>query len=370
MKNKIQSIPANLVSVQDYERSFSDYIPHEVYEYIASGVADDISLSNNRRAFDRICLNRRVLADFSYASTRTQVLGRSVKYPIMLAPVAHQKLVHPEGEIATAEAANVLELGFIGSTLSSVSLEDVANTLQGEKWFQLYIQDSRDTTASLIQRAENAGYSAIVVTVDASINGLRNRVQRAGFLLPVGMEANLVDYHYPAAQSIAADESIILNGIMRDAPTWQDIEWLQSQTRLPIILKGITHIEDATMAKDLGMAGVVVSNHGGRTLDGVPAAIDVLADIRAAVGDEFTVLFDSGIRRGSDIFKALALGADSVLIGRPQLYGLSVAGALGVAHILKLLIEEFEVTMALMGCATIDQITKDTLYSKQNYRQT
>lgn len=366
MKKKLESIPANLVSVQDYESLFVDFIPHPVYEYIAGGSADDISLKNNRNAFDSILLNRRVLGDFSAASTRTEVLGKTVKYPIMLAPVAHQKLVHPRGEIATAEAANVLDLGFIGSTLSSVPMEDVADTLQGEKWFQLYFQESRDATLSLIQRAENAGYSAIVVTVDATINGLRNRVQRAGFTLPAGMEANLVNYQRPPLKSIEADQSIILNGIMRDAPTWRDIQWIQSQTGLPVILKGITHSEDAKIAKELGVAGIVVSNHGGRTLDSVPAAIDVLADIRVAVGDDFTVLFDSGIRRGSDIFKALALGADSVLIGRPQLYGLSIAGALGVAHILKLLIEEFEVTMALMGCATIDQITQDTLYSKQS----
>ncbi|WP_299873198.1 alpha-hydroxy acid oxidase [uncultured Cocleimonas sp.] len=366
MKKKLESIPANLVSVQDYESLFADFIPHPVYEYIAGGSADDISLKNNRNAFDSILLNRRVLADFSAASTRTEVLGKTVKYPIMLAPVAHQKLVHPKGEIATAEAANVLDLGFIGSTLSSVPMEDVADALQGEKWFQLYFQESRDATLSLIQRAENAGYGAIVVTVDAAINGLRNRVQRAGFALPAGMEANLVNYQRPPLMSIEADQSIILNGIMRDAPTWQDIQWIQTQTSLPVILKGITHSEDAKIAKELGVAGIVVSNHGGRTLDSVPAAIDVLADIRATVGDDFTVLFDSGIRRGSDIFKALALGADSVLIGRPQLYGLSIAGALGVAHILKLLIEEFEVTMALMGCATIDQITQDTLYSKQS----
>lgn len=363
MKKKLKSIPSNLVSVRDYESLFSDFISHDVHEYIAGGSADDLSLSNNRSAFDKISLNRRVLADFSSASTRTEVLGRSVKYPIMLAPVAHQKLVHPRGEIATAEAANILNLGFIGSTLSSVSLEEVAGVLNGEKWFQLYFQDSRDVTLSLVQRAEDSGYSAIVVTVDAAINGLRNRVQRAGFTLPAGMDVNLTDYQPTSVKSLEADHSIILNGIMRDAPTWRDIEWLISQTNLPIILKGITHTKDAKIAKSIGVAGIVVSNHGGRTLDTVPAAIDVLADIREVVGDDFTVLFDSGIRRGSDIFKALALGADCVLIGRPQLYGLSIAGALGVAHILKLLIDEFEVTMALMGCSTIEQITKDTLYA-------
>ncbi|MCL4107953.1 UNVERIFIED_CONTAM: hypothetical protein GTU68_016981, partial [Idotea baltica] len=352
----------NLVSVQDYEDLYAEFIPHDVYEYIASGSADDISLSNNRNSFDKISLNRRVLADFSSATPKTKILGNTVKYPIMLAPVAHQKLVHPLGEVATAEAANVLNLGFIGSTLSSVPLETIANTLHGEKWFQLYLQDSRDTSLSLVKRAENAGYTAIVVTVDAVINGLRNRAQRAEFTIAAEMEANLIDYQRSAVRSLEANQSIILNGIMRDAPTWKDIEWLQTQTTLPIILKGITHVKDAEIAKKIGVAGIVVSNHGGRTLDSVPAAIDVLADIRQAVGDDFTVLFDSGIRRGTDIFKAIALGADSVLIGRPQLYGLSIAGALGVAHILKLLINEFELTMAMMGCATIDQINKDTLY--------
>lgn len=370
MKKKLESIPADLVSVYDYESLFKDFIPHAVYEYISGGVADDITLSSSRRAFDNIRLNRRILTDFVDASTQTEVLGKMVKYPIMLAPVGHQKLVHPLGELATAEAASVLELGFIGSTLSSVTLEDVATKLNGVKWFQLYIQDSREATLSLLKRAENAGYGAIVITVDAVITGLRNRAQRAGFSVPVGLEANLANIQSPPMKSIEANQSIILNGIMRDAPTWSDIEWLQSKTELPILLKGITHSEDAQRAKGMGLAGIVVSNHGGRTLDTVPATIDVLADIREAVGDDFTVLFDSGIRRGSDIFKALALGADSVLIGRPQLYGLSVAGALGVAHILKLLIEEFEVTMALMGCSTIDQITPDTLYSNYSNKFT
>lgn len=363
MQKTLESIPSNLVSVHDYESLYTDFIPHDVYEYIAGGVANEVSLSNNQKAFDQIHLNRRILADFSQASTQTTVLGRATKYPIMLAPVAHQKLCHTRGELATADAANVLGLGMITSTLSSVTLEDISEQLHGEKWFQLYFQDSRETTLSLIKRAEQAAYSAIVVTIDAPINGLRNRAQRAGFVVPEGLEANLLKYQTAPVKSIDANQSVILNGIMRDAPTWKDIEWLKTQTELPIILKGVTHIEDALLAKSIGIPGVIVSNHGGRILDTVPASINVLAEIREAVGDDFTVLFDSGIRRGSDIFKALALGANSVLIGRPQLYGLSIAGALGVAHILKLLIDEFEVTMALMGCANIDQITKECLYS-------
>ena len=369
MPNKVQEkltqIPQALVSPSDYQRLFKDFIPHDIVEYIEGGVADDLTLQNNRQAFDSIKLKHKILNDFSHASTQCNLLNQSFKHPILLAPVAYQKLVHPQGELATIEAANVMNTGFITSTLSSTPLEEMANNLTTNKWFQLYFQPSQASTLSLVKRAEKAGYSALVVTIDAPINGLRNRAQRAGFQMPNNVKAvNLIDYLGVAQQTLNPEQSIILNGIMSDAPTWKNIAWLQTQTTLPILLKGITNPEDAVTAKKMGLAGIVVSNHGGRTLDGLPATIDVIADIRQRVGQDFTVLLDSGIRRGTDIFKAIALGANAVLIGRPQLHGLGIAGALGVAHILRLFIEEFEITMALMGCPTLADITPDCLYTR------
>lgn len=208
-----------------------------------------------------------------------------------------------------------------------------------------------------------SGYTALVVTVDVPVSGLRNRAQRAGFEMPSCTQmANLKAMPQSRQVSLAADASIIFQGLMTAAPGWKDIAWLATQTRLPVILKGISHPDDARRALDMGMSGVVVSNHGGRSLDGLPAGIHALPAVRKAVGEEFTVLMDGGIRRGTDVFKAIALGANAVLVGRPQVHALAVAGALGVAHMLRLLRDELEMTMALAGCATIGSITPAALF--------
>jgi isopentenyl diphosphate isomerase/L-lactate dehydrogenase-like FMN-dependent dehydrogenase len=363
LREKLTQIPTDVVSPSDYQRLFKDFIPHDIFEYIEGGVADDLTLHSNRQAFDNIKLKPKILSDFSQASTQCKLLKQTFKYPILLAPVAYQKLVHPQGELATIDAANVMNVGLIASTLASVSMENMANNISTNKWFQLYFQDSKANTLALVKRAKQAGYTSLVVTIDAPVNGLRNRAQRAGFSIPAGVQAvNLLNNTGVAPMTLNPEQSIILNGIMNNAPTWHDIAWLQSQTNLPILLKGITNADDAEKAKNMGLAGVVVSNHGGRTLDGLPATITVLPEIRQRVGQDFTLLLDSGIRRGSDAFKAIALGADAVLIGRPQLHGLAVAGALGVAHMLRLFIEEFEITMALMGCPTIADIKPNCIY--------
>lgn len=360
----LSQIPADIVTPSDYQQLFKHFVRPDIFEYIEGGVADDITLNNNRQAFDNIKLVPKVLANFSQASSQCSLLNQPFKYPILLAPVAYQELVHPQGELATIEAANVMNTGFISSTLATTSLEQMANKLTTNKWFQLYFQDSKHNTLALLKRAEQAGYSSLVVTIDAPVNGLRNRAQRAGFTMPENVHAvNLIHNTKVPAKTLDPEQSIILNGVMADAPTWDDIAWLQTQTHLPILLKGITNPNDAVQAKKMGLAGIVVSNHGGRTLDCLPATIEVLPQIRKLVGKDLTILLDSGIRRGTDIFKAIALGADAVLIGRPQLHGLAVAGALGVAHMLRLFIEEFEITMALMGCPTINDITTDCIYS-------
>ena len=361
-------IPMDIVSLGDYERLAIHHIAHSAYEYISGGSADELSLKNNRRAFDDIGLYNRVLQDVSKGSTELTLLGEHYSHPVILAPVAHQRLVHPLGELASAEAAEATDTGFIASTLSSVKLEDIADKAGDNKWFQLYFQPSKEQTLSLLRRAEHSGFTAIVVTVDAPINGLRNRAQRAGFTLPSGVvEANLVNFTHSHQRQLESGDSVVFQGIMADAPGWQDLEWLRRQTKLPIIVKGITHPLDAQRIVSMGLDGVVISNHGGRVLDGVPAAIEVLPEIRKLVGNDFTVLLDGGIRRGSDVFKALALGANAVLIGRPQVYALAVAGALGVAHMLKILREELEVTMALTACSTLKDISVQALYQRPTH---
>lgn len=362
----LEQIPQDLVSVADYEQLAARYIDHPVFEYIAGGAGDDITLRRNGTAFDELYLRTRVLKDFRAASTATQILGERLPHPILLGPVAYQKLVHPLGELATATGAQAMDSILVASTLSSASMEEIATSTAGPKWFQLYMQPQRQQSLSLVRRAEQAGYRALVVTVDVPINGLRNRARRAGFQMPEGVEAaNLAaQLHQPRA--LTPGQSVVFDGLMADAPNWDDLAWLISQTALPVLVKGIMDPADAEQAAALGASGVIVSNHGGRSLDGLPASLDVLPAVRQAVGADYPLLLDGGVRRGGDIFKAVALGAHGVLIGRPQVYALAVAGALGVAHMLRLLREELEVTMALAGCPTIADIGADSLWSMPN----
>lgn len=359
---KLTTIPNDLVALDDYERLAREFMPHPVYEYIRSGGGDEISLRRNREAYSNLQLYNRILTRFDQATTRTELVGQRFRHPILLAPVAHQQLVHNDGELASAQAAQAMEAGFITSTLASQSLEAIAAQTDQPKWFQLYFQSDKEYTSALIKRAEKASYSALVVTLDVPINGLRNQLQRSGFQLPASAQAMNPVASQAQPKILSPEQSIIFQGMMSEAPTWQDIDWLRQQTRLPIILKGITHPQDALQAIAAGANGIVVSNHGGRGLDTLPATIEALPGIRKAVGDDITLFVDGGIRRGTDIFKALALGANAVLIGRPQVYGLAVAGALGVAHMLKILRDELEVTMALCGCPSLADINTDCIF--------
>ncbi|WP_409419517.1 alpha-hydroxy acid oxidase [Marinomonas sp. RS-M-Aa-14] len=355
--------PIDALCVADYQRLAKDVLPHDIYEYIFGGGGDEITLKHNRTALDAIQLWPRVLNDVTHGTTMTSILGEFWRSPIMLAPVAFQCMAHEEGEIATARAASALEIGMIVSTLASHTVESISEKLTSPKWFQLYWQLDRDFNVELVRRAEKSGYSALVVTVDSAIHGIRNRAQRANFVLPDGITAvNLINRPPLPSNAFTPDQSIIFQGMMSEAPTWKDIAWLIKQTSLPVLIKGILHPADAIKAKSIGAKGVVVSNHGGRTLDCVPSAIDVLPVIRQSVGGEFTVLMDGGVQRGTDVFKAVALGANAVLIGRPQVYALAVAGAAGVAHMLRILREELEVAMSLAGTATIEDIGPASIY--------
>lgn len=358
---KLVAIPRDLVSLDDYQHHAKNHLSPAIYEYIASGAGDDVTLRRNSRRLGEIELYSRVLRDFSQASTGIELLGRHYPTPLLLAPVAYQRLVHPDGEKATARAADAMEIPMVTSTLASVPMEDITALNRAGNWFQLYFQARQEDTLALLRRAENAGYDTLVVTVDAALSGLRNRPQRAGFELPADVAAVNCDGFTPGQPALRDGHSLALHGIMASAPQWRDIAWLKARTRLPLVVKGILHPDDALQARSAGADAIVVSNHGGRTLDGVPASIDALPAIRAALGDAYPLLLDSGVRRGTDIVKALALGADAVMLGRPQIFSLAVAGALGVAHMLRLLREELEIAMALCGCASIAAIDRACL---------
>ncbi|MBX9849429.1 MAG: alpha-hydroxy-acid oxidizing protein [Rhodocyclaceae bacterium] len=353
----LTAIPQDIVSFHDYERHARVHLDDNAWTYLSCGAADELTLHYNQRAFQHIGLRNRVLAEVTGGHTRMTLLGETHAHPIFLAPVAYQKLFHTDGECAAALGAAAIEAGMVLSSLASTELKTVAS-INPRLWFQLYLQRKREHTLTLVRRAEAAGCRALVVTVDAPITGVRNREQRIGFHLPPGVSAVnlslLAETVLP--QPLQAGQSVIFDQLMQGAPGWHDIEWLVGSTSLPVLLKGILTSEDASRAVDAGVAGIVVSNHGGRILDTVPATITVLPEVVEAVGGRVPVLIDGGIRRGSDVFKALALGASAVLIGRPYVYALATAGALGVAHLVRTLREELETTMVLCGCRTLSDI--------------
>ncbi|QID18829.1 alpha-hydroxy-acid oxidizing protein [Nitrogeniibacter mangrovi] len=357
----LDRIPPDILCAADYETVARAFIDPATLAYIAGGSGDERSLAANRQAFARRGVLPRLLRDVCGGHTRTALLGRPRAHPLLLAPVACQGLVHAHGEVHSARGAEATDTVMVASTLASCPLEEVA-AVGGPRWFQLYMQPSREVTADLVRRAERVGFEAIVLTVDAPVQSPGRAARRAGFTLPESAgTANLAGYPAPEGRVLAPTQSRILDGMMREAPTAADLAWLMDVTGLPVLVKGVLRADDARALQRAGVAGLIVSNHGGRALDGVPASLDVLAAVRAAVGPGYPVLLDSGIRAGSDVFTALALGADAVLVGRLQMYALAVAGALGVAHMIRLLREELELCMALAGCATLADITPDLL---------
>lgn len=355
-------VPPDVVSVADYERHARDRLPADVWAYIAGAGADGLTQGRNRAALDRIELAGRVLADMTGASTATTLLGIDLPFPLLLAPVAHQRLVHPDGELATALGAASCGAAMCVSTLASTALEDIAAQASSPLVFQLYMQGGREAALSLVRRAEKAGYRALMVTVDAPVNGIRNDEQRAGFRLPAHVRpVNIEGMEGPVSRA-GPGESPVFKGLLDGAPTWADIEWLRGQTSLPLILKGIVHPQDAERAVRLGADAIAVSNHGGRTLDTLPASIVALEAVAGQVDGRVPLLLDGGIRRGTDILKALALGASACMIGQPVMHALAVAGPVGIAHLLVILRAELEVAMALTGRASIDAIDAATLW--------
>lgn len=360
MKNQASTKPINLF---DYEKLAVEYLSQMALDYYASGAWDEVTLRDNRAAFERYKLRPRVMVDVSNRNLATQVLGQPLEIPLLIAPMAFQCLAHPEGEVATARAATSAGVGMVLSTLSTRSLEEVAASPEknsyAPQWFQLYIHKDRGLTRALVERAFTAGYKALCVTVDAPVLGRRERDRQNEFTLPPGLQlanlASLAKLYIPHQQG----ESGVFTYFAQQLDptvTWKDLEWLQSLSLLPLVLKGILRGDDAVRAVECGVKAIVVSNHGGRQLDGAVASLDALAEIVKAVNGRAEVLVDGGIRRGTDILKALALGAKAVLLGRPILWGLAVSGEAGVAHVLALLRDELDVAMALSGCPSVDNI--------------
>ena len=354
-----RTLPAGVVTLADHEQHAQGLLDEATWAYLFGAAADELTHTRNLDAWRHIELLPRVLRPLAGGNTSVELLGRSLAHPILVAPMAYQRLAHPDGEEATALAAAALGAGLVFSTQASAPLDGIAKAFlpepgRGPLWFQLYLQPDRGFTQELIRRAESAGFEALVLTVDAPVQGARDRERRAQFRLPAGISAvNLTGMQTPPARTLNAGQSPLFDELLTHAPTWDDVTWLRSVTRLPVLLKGILHPDDARQAVASGAAGVIVSNHGGRTLDTAVSTATALPRIAQAVQGQIPLLVDGGIRRGTDVLKAVGLGASAVLVGRPVLHGLANAGATGVAHVLRLLRDELEIAMALTGCRTL-----------------
>jgi 4-hydroxymandelate oxidase len=335
----------SLMSLFDFEAEAQKHISHGAWERIMGGSADELTLRWNHEAYEHIRLKPRVLVDVSKVDTRVKLFGQELPFPIVLAPTGAQGFVYPDGDLASVRGAGAAKTAICISSSASMKVEDVAAAATGPVWFQLYVQKDRAFTKDLVQRAEGAGCRVMCVTVDSPTFGARNREQRASSELPPRVLPNLKGSDY-------LDPTL----------TWKDIDWLRGFAKTPVVLKGILNPDDAVIAVKAGVDGIIVSNHGARNLDTVPATIDALPLVAEKVEGRIPVLVDGGIRRGTDVIKALARGATAVQIGRPYLWGLGVAGSAGVTRVVEVLRHEFEATMMLMGRPTLAAIDKTALW--------
>ena len=357
--------PALPVALAELEAAAREVLSAEAFGYVAGGAGAERTMDANLRAFERWRIVPRMLRDVSSRDVSTSVLATAMPAPVMLAPVGVQSIVHPQGELAAARAAAAQGVPFILSTAASHSIEEVAGEMgEAGRWYQLYWPRDRDLAASFVDRAARAGYGAIVLTLDTWFLGWRPRdLQHAylPFLKGEGVANYFSDPVFRGALDKTPEEDpgpAIGHWAYQFANptvTWADLAWLREQTKLPILLKGILHAEDARRAVQEGADGLIVSNHGGRQVDGAIGALDALPAVRDAVGDELPVLFDSGIRTGADVFKAIALGANAVCLGRPYVWGLALDGQAGVEQVLRCLLAEFDLTLALSGYTNVAQ---------------
>lgn len=353
------------INLAEFEACARAVLPTMAYDYYASGANDEITLRENCEAYRRLQLAPRMLVDVSKRCLQTTIFGDQISMPVLIAPTAMQRMAHPDGEVAMVKAAGKAGTIMVLSTLSTASIEEVTAAASGPVWFQLYVYKDREITASLVKRAEKSGCTAIVLTVDSPHLGRRERDVRNCFSLPEGLcLANLSTAGLADLPKESADSGLAayIASLYDTALTWADLQWLKSITKLPVLVKGILRVDDAERAIEYGAAGIIVSNHGGRQLDTVPATIDVLPAIAEACRGRAEVLVDGGVRRGTDVLKALALGARAVLIGRPALWGLAVGGEDGVASVLELLRQELDLSLMLSGCPDVNGIARDVIY--------
>lgn len=374
---------ASAANVSDLRRIAKRRLPGGVFDYVDGGAEDETALANNLSAYTGWRFRPRVLRDVSDIDTSTTILGRPVPIPLVLAPTGFTRILHPEGELAVARAAGRAGIPYTLSTLSTRSIEEVGAVADGETWFQVYAWRDRELISEMIGRAKAAGYTAIVLTVDTAVLGRRERDVRRGFTLPpkIGLDTILDGILHPGwtwsflraepitfsnvrgrsvgdgADAVSLAEYI--NSQFDPRLSWRDVDWLRSIWDGPVVIKGIQTVDDALIAADVGVDAIALSNHGGRQLDGAPPILELVAPVADAVGDRLEIICDGGVRRGSDIVKALALGATACMAGRAYLYGLGAAGEQGVDFVLKHLADGVEQTMALTGCTSVKELNPD-----------
>jgi isopentenyl diphosphate isomerase/L-lactate dehydrogenase-like FMN-dependent dehydrogenase len=383
----------HVVNIEDLRRLAQRRLPKAVFDYLDGGAADEVTLRENCRAFQEVVLRPRHAIAHEKCDLRTRVLGHEISFPAMLAPVGYSRLMHPGGEVAAARAAGEIGTGFILSTISGHKLEDVRAASSGPVWYQLYVLGGREAAEAAIERARAAGFSALVITIDTPVAGMRERDLRngvkelmGGSLLakipfipqllahPRWLAAFVLDGGVPKLENVlmpgkgAMRMTDVAAALASAVVTWNDLRWLRKVWPAPIVVKGVLTADDALRAIDEGANGVVVSNHGGRQLDGVAASLRALPEIVAAVNGQAEVLMDGGIRRGSDIVKAICMGARSVLVGRAYAYGLGAAGHAGVGRALEILRADVERTLRLLGCASVAELNSSLVEVPEGWR--
>ena len=374
---------ARAASVEDLRRLAKRRLPRAVFDYIDGGAEDELTLARNSEAFRRLEFRPRVLRDVSRVDTKTTLLGRELEMPLVLAPTGFCRMADPAGELAVARAAERAGLPYTLSTLATRSIEEVAEVSDGRKWFQVYVWRDRGLLKEMLERASAAGYEAIVVTVDTAVLGRRERDVRRGFTLPpkIGLQtlidgalhpgwtwafvrAEPISFSNVTGRSVADGTDPVtlseyINSQFDPSLSWDDIDWFRSNWDGPIVLKGVQTVEDALLAAERGVEAIALSNHGGRQLDGAPPPLELVAPVADAVGDRVEVICDGGVRRGSDIARAVALGARACMAGRAYLYGLGAGGERGVDHVLAQLRQGLERTLALIGAPSIHDLSAD-----------
>ena len=382
--------PSRIVNINDLRAAAKRRLPRVVFDYLDGGAESEVTLNENLRAFGDFAFRPRQAVDVGTVDLTTQVLGQELELPVILAPVGYSRLMHPGGEVVAAEAAGKAGTGFVLSTISGHKLEDVGAASAGPLWYQLYLLGGRGAAEGAIERARRAGFSGLVLTIDTPVAGNRERDLRNGMkdllggsLLskiqflpqilarPSWLISFLVDGGVPKLENIVIPKQgpmpliDVASALSRSVVTWDDLRWIRQAWSGPIVVKGILTANDAKRAVDEGVAAVVVSNHGGRQLDGTPASLRVLPEVVAAVGTQTEVLMDGGIRRGSDIVKAICLGARAVLIGRAYAYGLAAFGAAGVRRALEILRDDLQRTLTLLGCESINKLDRSYIETRK-----